>query len=185
MVGEGVDELELEEVLRFAQTELVAAFCSAVLKFSCSATPYCKYKRSWNRAGWCVFREGYILSWKSTILPLQCVFRSPRGSWSRRHHSTGTLCTETLSESEDAAQTNRHCRDQWSVLWHLIFLHSLTTSIYRSLISQNLVFVCKDSEPKVWLFSGDCCTEKPKEIILDFSKLWKLIKKIVHREIGV
>lgn len=40
IVGEGVDGLELDGVLRFVHAELTAAFFSAVLKLSYSDTPY-------------------------------------------------------------------------------------------------------------------------------------------------
>lgn len=40
MVGEGVDELELDVVLRFVHTELTTAFFSAVLKLEYNAAPY-------------------------------------------------------------------------------------------------------------------------------------------------
>lgn len=40
MVGEGVEELELDGVLRFIHTELTAAFFSAVLKLEYNAAPY-------------------------------------------------------------------------------------------------------------------------------------------------
>lgn len=42
MVGDGVDGLELDGVLRFVHTELTAALFSAVLKFSYSDAPYWK-----------------------------------------------------------------------------------------------------------------------------------------------
>lgn len=45
MVGEGVDGLELDGVLRFVHTELTAAFFSDVLKFSYNDTPYWKCKK--------------------------------------------------------------------------------------------------------------------------------------------
>lgn len=38
--------------------------------------------------------------------PLLSGLRSPKGSWSKRRHSTGIWCTETLSGSEDAAGTD-------------------------------------------------------------------------------
>lgn len=40
MVGDGVDWLELDGVLRLENIELTAAFFSAVLKFSYSKAPY-------------------------------------------------------------------------------------------------------------------------------------------------
>lgn len=44
IVGEGVDGLELDGVLRFVHAELTAAFFSAVLKLSYSDTPYWRCK---------------------------------------------------------------------------------------------------------------------------------------------
>lgn len=51
-VGEGVDWLELDGVLRFVHTEL-EAFISAVLKFSYSDAPYLKKKKKTTR--FCIF----------------------------------------------------------------------------------------------------------------------------------
>lgn len=49
----------------------------------------------------CYWMENWEFS-----LPLRYVFRLPRGSWSKHRRSTGTWCTETLSGSEDAVETN-------------------------------------------------------------------------------
>ena len=43
MVGEGVEGLELDGVLRFIHAELTTAFFSAVLKFSYRDLPYWKW----------------------------------------------------------------------------------------------------------------------------------------------